>query len=144
MLIRELHMPFKREGLPWWLRWLRICLQCRRPRLLAPWVRKIPWRRKWQPTPVFSPREFHGQRSLASYSPLHCKESDMTEPLTHIYFENRDLWWHGLGMCIWTAMIGRKRGAGKVVCMLGTESNTVAIKIGLLRYGPLNNCYHRN
>ena len=38
-------------GLPWWLRWQRICLQCRRPGF-DPWVRKIPWRRKWQPTPV--------------------------------------------------------------------------------------------
>ena len=34
-----------------------------------PWVWKIPWRRKWQPTPVFLPRESHGQRSLAGYSP---------------------------------------------------------------------------
>ena len=33
-----------------------------------PWVRKILWRRKWQPTPVFLPGEFHGQRSLAGYS----------------------------------------------------------------------------
>ena len=33
-----------------------------------PWVRKIPWRRKWQPTPVFMPEESHGQRSLAGYS----------------------------------------------------------------------------
>ena len=33
------------------------------------WVRKIPWRRKWQPTPVFLPGNFHGQRSLADYSP---------------------------------------------------------------------------
>ena len=33
------------------------------------WVRKIPWRRAWQPTPVFLPRESHGQRSLAGYSP---------------------------------------------------------------------------
>ena len=32
-----------------------------------PWVRKIPWRRKWQPTPVFLPEESHGQRSLAGY-----------------------------------------------------------------------------
>jgi len=31
-----------------------------------PWVRKIPWRRAWQPTPVFLPGESHGQRSLAS------------------------------------------------------------------------------
>ena len=35
-----------------------------------PWVRKIPWRRKKQPTPIFLPGEFHGQRSLMSYSPL--------------------------------------------------------------------------
>ena len=34
-----------------------------------PWVGKIPWRRKWQPTPVFWPGEFHGQRSLTDYSP---------------------------------------------------------------------------
>ena len=34
------------------------------------WVGKIPWRRKWQPTPVFLPGEPHGQRSLAGYSPL--------------------------------------------------------------------------
>ena len=34
-----------------------------------PWVGKIPWRRAWQPTPVFSPGESHGQRSPAGYSP---------------------------------------------------------------------------
>ena len=33
------------------------------------WVGKIPWRREWQPTPVFLPEEFHGQRNLAGYSP---------------------------------------------------------------------------
>ena len=40
------------------------------------------WRRKWQPTPVFLPGKFHGQRSLAGYSPWGCKELDMTEWLT--------------------------------------------------------------
>ena len=40
----------------------------------------LPWRREWQPTPVFLPRESHGQKSLAGYSH---KESDMTEGLTH-------------------------------------------------------------
>ena len=39
------------DELPWWLRWQRICLQCRRPGFDS-WVRKIPWRRKWLPTPV--------------------------------------------------------------------------------------------
>ena len=38
--------------------------------------------RGWQPTPVFFPREFHGQRSLASYSPWGCKELDTTDRLT--------------------------------------------------------------
>ena len=44
-----------------------------------PWVRKILWRRKQQPTPVFLPGESHGQRSLVGYSPRGHKESDMTE-----------------------------------------------------------------
>ena len=46
----------------------RICLQCRRPGF-DPWVRKILWRREWLLTLVFSPGEFHKQRSLAGYSP---------------------------------------------------------------------------
>ena len=50
-----------------------------------PWVRKIHWRRKWLPTPVFLPGEFHGQRSLVGYSPWSHKESDATEQLTHTH-----------------------------------------------------------
>ena len=41
-----------------------------------------PWRREWQPTPVFLPGESHGQRSLAGYSPWGRRESDRTEQLT--------------------------------------------------------------
>ena len=48
-----------------------------------PWVGKIPWRRKWQLTPVFLPGESHGQRSLASYSPWSQKELDITEQLSN-------------------------------------------------------------
>ena len=48
----------------------------------SPWVRKIPWNRKWQLTLVFLPGESHGQRSLAGYSPWSHKESDMTERLS--------------------------------------------------------------
>ena len=44
-----------------------------------PWVRKIPWRRKWQHNPVLLPGKFHGHRSLAGYSPRGHKESDTTE-----------------------------------------------------------------
>ena len=52
-----------------WLRWENSYLQCRRPRF-NPWGGKIPWRREWQPTPVFLPREFQGQRAWwATYNP---------------------------------------------------------------------------
>ena len=42
---------------------------------------KIPWRRKWQPTPVLLSRKFHGWRRLVGYIPWGCKELDMTEQL---------------------------------------------------------------
>ena len=58
----------------------RIYLQCRRHGF-NPQVGKIPWRREWQPTPVFLPGESHGQRRLEGYSPWGCKELDMTERL---------------------------------------------------------------
>ena len=45
-------------------------------------VWKIPWRRKWQPTPAFLPGKTHGQRRVAGYSPKGCKESDMTNTYT--------------------------------------------------------------
>ena len=57
-----------------------LACHCRR-RGFDPWVRKIPWRRKWQPTPVFLPGKSHGWRSLAGYSPWGHKEPDMTEKL---------------------------------------------------------------
>ena len=44
-----------------------------------PWVGEIPWRREWQPTPVFLPGKSHGQRSLEGYSPWGRKELDTTE-----------------------------------------------------------------
>ena len=47
-----------------------------------PWIGKIPWRRAWQPTPVFLPGESLGQRSLVGYSPWGRKESVMTERLS--------------------------------------------------------------
>ena len=42
-----------------------------------PWVWKIPWRRKYQPTPIFLPGKSHGQRSLEDYNPWGHKELDM-------------------------------------------------------------------
>ena len=66
-----------RNGLPWWLRGKEPTWQCKRHGF-DPWVGKILWRRKWQPTPIFFPEKSLGQRSLAGYSPYGCKESDTT------------------------------------------------------------------
>ena len=54
--------------------------RCRRQKRLrfGPWVGKIPWRKAWQPTPLFLPGEFYEQRNLAGYSLLGHKESDIT------------------------------------------------------------------
>ena len=64
---RSLH----HQGLPWWLSGEESTCPCRR------WVQSLgwkdPWRRKQLPTPVFLPGKSHGQRSLASYSPLYCR-----------------------------------------------------------------------
>ena len=61
-----------------------ICLTFRRHRRcgFASWVRKVLWRKNWQPTPVFSPGEPHGQRHLVGYNPYSHKELDATEQLT--------------------------------------------------------------
>ena len=71
--------------LPWWLRGWKSCLQCRRLGF-DPCVRKIPQWREWLPTPVFLPRESHGQRSLVGYSPWGHKELDTTEQIIHMLF----------------------------------------------------------
>ena len=47
------------------------------------WVGKIPWRRKWLPTPVFLAGESHGQRNLVGYSPGGHRESDVTKQLNN-------------------------------------------------------------
>jgi len=57
------------------------CLPAVRETRFNPWVGKIPWRRKWQSTPVLLPGKFHGLRSLVGYSPWGRKELDMTERL---------------------------------------------------------------
>ena len=82
-------------------------LAMRRPGF-DPWVGKIPWRREWQPITVFLPGEFHGERSLAGYSPWGCQESRLGD--LH-YIKNwsihRDLYL--ISTLIW--MNGRDTGA---------------------------------
>ena len=70
--------------LRWWLRHWSVCLKCGRLGF-DPWVGKIPWRRKWQPTPVFLPGKSHGWRILVGYSSWGRKELDLTEWL-HFHF----------------------------------------------------------
>ena len=62
-------------GLLWWFSGKESECQCRRHRKCEfdPWVGKIPWKRKWQPTPVFLPGKSHGQGSLMGSSPWGCK-----------------------------------------------------------------------
>jgi len=64
-------------GLPWWLSGKQSTCQYRRNGF-NPWMGKTPWRRAWQPTPVFLHGESHGQRSQVGYSPWGHKESDTT------------------------------------------------------------------
>ena len=55
----------------------KVCLQCERLGF-DPWVGKIPWRMKWQPTPVVLPGESHAWRGLVGYSPWRCKETRLS------------------------------------------------------------------
>ena len=69
--------------------------QCRRHKRYGfdSWIGKIPWKRKWPPTPVFLPGKSHGQRNLVSYSPWGRKELDVAEWaewLTHTHTSNNN------------------------------------------------------
>ena len=72
------------KGLPKWCRGKESACQGGRQRRheFIAWVGKVPWSRKWQPTPVFLPGKFYGQRSLVGSSPGDHKELDMTEELS--------------------------------------------------------------
>ena len=79
------------------------CLPAKRERpRFDPWVRKIPWRKKWQPSPVLLPGKFHGWRSLVGYSPWGRKESDTTERL-HFHFHSvkKEAWLAGQEIKTW-------------------------------------------
>ena len=73
-LINHLVLPGSESifGIPWWLNGKESTCNARHAGL-DPWVDKSPWRRKWQPTPVFLPGKSLGQRSLAGYSPWGCE-----------------------------------------------------------------------
>ena len=75
------YLQISTPGLPKWCSGEESTCQCKRWKRCGfdPWVGKIPWRRKWKPTPVFLPGKSDGQRSLAGYIPMGHKESDKTE-----------------------------------------------------------------
>ena len=79
---------FCKDWLPRWYSGKESACQCRRCKRCGfdPWVRKIPWSRKWQPTSVFLPGKFQVLKSLAGYSPWAVTESDtlsMHSPSLH-------------------------------------------------------------
>ena len=81
---KVLHIFYSQWGLPRWHSGRETTCQCRRHRRrrFSPWFGKIPWRRKWQPTPVFLLGKFHWQRSLTGCSPC---TTEHTHRDTHTY-----------------------------------------------------------
>ena len=78
VFLSSFHSWFLDTWFPCWLSSTESTSQ-RRRRGFHPWVGKIPWRKKWQPTPVLLPGKSQGQRSRAGYSPRGHKESDTAE-----------------------------------------------------------------
>ena len=78
--------------------------------MFDPWVGKVPWRRAWQPTPVFLPGESHGQRTLEGYNPWGCKELDMLKRLSVEEGHEGGPGGTGLGWDAWN-----KTGVGKLL-----------------------------
>ena len=94
----HLHLSTPKEGLPKWLSGKESTCQCRRHGF-DPWVRKIPWSRKWQPTPVFLPGEFHEQRNLVGYSPWGRTEMDTTVRLSTLTLSTHPMGFSFLRTC---------------------------------------------
>ena len=86
LLLQKLYNAPERKGFSGGTTGKESICQCRRRKWhrFHLWVGKIPWRRAWQPTPVFLPGESHGRKNLVGYSPWGCKQSDTTKEMhTH-------------------------------------------------------------
>ena len=107
-------------GLPWWLSSKELACQCSRHRF-HPWVRRIPWRRKWLRTIVFLPEKSHGQRSLEGYGLGGCKrqtyfsDNNNTRLFVNIWqrgnsaSRNRHWWWCSMPRAImWRRLWGER------------------------------------
>ena len=110
--------------------------QCSNPKKLRfiLWVGRIPWRRAWQPTPVFLPRESHGQRGLVGYSPWSRTESDTTQVTqhtsTHLHAVGTPSIW-----ALWDQCCGEQTPTR---IFLQPESSSAAF------YSLRNVCFHKN
>ena len=95
--------------------------QCRRCKWLRfhPFVRKIPWRRAWQPTPVFLPGESHGQRGLVGYSPLGHKE---LAQLRRLSMHRCKLLERGIRITVWPGQLERLIVIGNTMGKTGLEN----------------------
>ena len=80
-----LAVSFFTTGLPWWLRQWSVCLQWGRTGF-NPWVGKIPWRRKWQPTPVFLPGNSQEWRNLVGYKSMESQRVRHNWATSHSFF----------------------------------------------------------
>ena len=115
------------SGLPWWLSSKESTCNAGDAGDLGviPWVVKIPWRRKWQPTSVFLPGKSHGERSQVDHSPWGHKESDTTEWLsthTHTHF------------CVWLVWLIAPPPPLSECLILSSQATP--IRIGLLMWTP--------
>ena len=98
-----------------------------------PWVGKIPWTKEWQPTPVFLPGEFHGQRSLVGYSPQGHKESDMTERLTRHNFQVKPLYLLSHSCRKTDSWQPHGRGPPSCQCVAGLHKDYDSILMGKIK-----------
>ena len=103
---------------------------------IYPWVGKIPWRRKWQPTPVFLPGESHGQRSLTGYS-------TWSQRVGHDWETN---WWRMVSVCLnhWS-LAGLKSQDGcfmTPLCLVIPVSFSIAEAMKMAGCGPCHDLEH--
>ena len=106
---------------------------------MDPWVRENPWKRTWQPTPIFLPGESHEQRSLAGYIPWGCKESDTTELAgMHVSGAWEDLWERVLGSDLTILLCSRTcPGCPLTVLQLPAGTRPAVRKLPCIPDGPV-------
>ena len=113
----------------------RISLQCRRCEF-NPWVGKIPWRRKWQHTPVFLPKNSHGQRSLEGYYPKDYRVRHDWSNLARIHILWELAW---LSVCQGRPVLNLAY-SGSTVLTLGTKAWLLLLLLLLSRFSRVRLC----